>query len=1141
MTNVLLRTLSFPMTKYGGINAARAPEPKTPKGIMSHIRHKVAKGRGRYIDSSFDLDLTYITERIIAMSFPATGLESTYRNNLEDVARMLQQKHQDKFMVFNLSDRSYDVTKLNFQVLDFGWPDHLAPPLDRLCSICKSIDSWLASDPLHVVVVHCKGGKGRTGTVISAYMHYSNVCQSAEAALDQFAMKRFYDNKLGGVTQPSQRRYVHYFSDLLKNKITLIDTPVLLHTFILHGVPNFDGRNGCRLFLKIYQNLELVHTTDVHVGTVGQERIKITFPEELELAGEVLVKGFHKTLSGRDIVFRCQFHTCVLTDYVLVLEKSELDESFRDRRFPDASRVEFVFSPPLVEIQKGETIRKALQRNSKEIMEGVDLKAISLDKDVAQHEERTQPDGENNQSSPCNTEHYKGPLDESLYAKPGMKAKKAEGQDANEGVSSDCVLGSPVVSLKENRRLSEFELNWYRRVQEAGIPLQVKSATASDGTKLSCHSDWHIEELEDPIIDTRMTSKLGMPYHPKSKSIPTRFSSSSSAQGWGSFCGDFGRFDDCVFAEPQRISYSSRARSLDAVLENIGVPDCRNSYDAWVQSKHNKGSPCLTRQAAIVSDSVLTTPCSSFDQDCLIQLSPAVSRGSSMANGSRSLSSNPFDNLDEEALRKLRLEVEKRKDNPFADVLAGAGGEREIAEYDNQTKMPSNQPPSQLQIPKSVESDTAFITSPRTLSGIMLVDSLPSPEQKKALFFTNRWGGSSQSKGSIDGDLNAPKPDGVVASSCVSIVHASRQEPVGQSSEFAASYASDGPQSPARQGGSKKNKPVLPPRRPEGLNLGKQFWYKPALSKLEAETALAHSTPGTFIVRDSQSLKDSYSLVMKATHSYYDSSTKRAGGVKHFLIMKTEKGFKLKGSTEPSFSSLTQFVLQHSIAAMQLPCKLVIPMKDCGLTSPPVKMLTDHNTHDPNALIPPPKPPLRATKSNPPTLPPPNREGPTRYGADGPAVKLSDTAIEMLTRGAATEITYLMSADVPQCSGPNVVRSAVSQFISRGPLQRPTPVHFEVNISGLLLIDKKQTVFFRRHYPIRSVTYCVVDPDNRKWISAAQRDRPSEERSIFGVVARKPGTMERYVCHLFAENAITQPATAIVSFINRVMELSAMQ
>ena len=50
-----------------------------------------------------------------AMSFPATGLESTYRNNLEDVAKMLKQKHEDKYMVFNLSERSYDVSKLNHQ------------------------------------------------------------------------------------------------------------------------------------------------------------------------------------------------------------------------------------------------------------------------------------------------------------------------------------------------------------------------------------------------------------------------------------------------------------------------------------------------------------------------------------------------------------------------------------------------------------------------------------------------------------------------------------------------------------------------------------------------------------------------------------------------------------------------------------------------------------------------------------------------------------------------------------------------------------------------------------------------------------------------------------------------------------------
>ena len=57
---------------------------------------------------------------------------------------------------------SINICSLNFlcyfvQVLDFGWPDHLAPPLERLCSICKSIDSWLNSDPVHVAVIHCKG------------------------------------------------------------------------------------------------------------------------------------------------------------------------------------------------------------------------------------------------------------------------------------------------------------------------------------------------------------------------------------------------------------------------------------------------------------------------------------------------------------------------------------------------------------------------------------------------------------------------------------------------------------------------------------------------------------------------------------------------------------------------------------------------------------------------------------------------------------------------------------------------------------------------------------------------------------------------------------------------------------------------
>lgn len=43
-------------------------------------------------------------------------------------------------------------------MLDFGWPDHHAPALDKICSICKAMDTWLSTDSRNVVVIHNKVG-----------------------------------------------------------------------------------------------------------------------------------------------------------------------------------------------------------------------------------------------------------------------------------------------------------------------------------------------------------------------------------------------------------------------------------------------------------------------------------------------------------------------------------------------------------------------------------------------------------------------------------------------------------------------------------------------------------------------------------------------------------------------------------------------------------------------------------------------------------------------------------------------------------------------------------------------------------------------------------------------------------------------
>ncbi|XP_038047143.1 tensin-like isoform X5 [Patiria miniata] len=317
--------------------------------MTTHVHAEIARQPSvgdSYIRYSFDLDVDYITERLIAVSFPAGGLEAQYRSNLRDVVRMLRSKHQDKYVVFNLSQKRHDIKQLSPQVYDLGWPDHLAPSLEKLCSICKHIETWLKADSHNVVVLHCKGGRGPIGVVVLAYMNYINITSSAETAMDRYAMKRFMEAKTESSMHPSQHRYVNYFTGLLTKSIQVNSAPLFLHHVLIHGVPNYDINGGCRPFLRVYQGMQPIFTSGVYSVPEGTSQFAITLGQALPIRGDILVKCYHKKFRAttRDVVFRCQFHTTAIMECRIVFQKSDLDDACTDARFPDFTKVEFIFS-----------------------------------------------------------------------------------------------------------------------------------------------------------------------------------------------------------------------------------------------------------------------------------------------------------------------------------------------------------------------------------------------------------------------------------------------------------------------------------------------------------------------------------------------------------------------------------------------------------------------------------------------------------------------------------------------------------------------------------------------------------------------------------------------------------------------------
>ena len=303
--------------------------------IGNFLKKLVSQNKNRFIIDEFDLDLTYITKKIIAMGLPSTSLESLYRNNITDVQNFFKKKHNNHHKVYNLcDDKKYD-NNIFYKQATFPFKDHESPPLNLIYKFCNDAKNFLLENDLNVVAIHCKAGKGRTGCFTCCLLLYLKYFDNAYDCIKYYGIRRTDDGK--GLTVPSQIRYVYYWEKIC-NDNNIIQFPIKFPTLFifnikLSSVPkiknfsplfiienyNDDGivvRNYCYNQNKFFNNNEFYCEFVL---------------KKFEVCGDVRICFYHKSIVKDDFIFKVWVNTYFLPKKgTYIIKKDMIDIACKD-------------------------------------------------------------------------------------------------------------------------------------------------------------------------------------------------------------------------------------------------------------------------------------------------------------------------------------------------------------------------------------------------------------------------------------------------------------------------------------------------------------------------------------------------------------------------------------------------------------------------------------------------------------------------------------------------------------------------------------------------------------------------------------------------------------------------------------------
>ncbi|KAF7654515.1 hypothetical protein LDENG_00068860 [Lucifuga dentata] len=335
------------------------------KELEKATRRMVSENKRRYQKDGFDLDLTYVTDRVIAMSFPSSGKQSFYRNPIHEVARFLDTKHEGHYKVYNLcSEKGYDPKFFHYRVERVFIDDHNVPSLEDMLKYTASVREWMSADPKNIIAIHCKGGKGRTGTLICTWLIDSDQFESAQDSLEYFGERRTdksRSSKFQGVETPSQSRYVGYYETMKTRFNRQLPPPksLRIRSIRIHSIAGVGRGDGSDFKVKIIVRKEVVfqcvcakQDNCTVFPDVGNNAAVISLQNGPVVEGDV--KVMFESSAGlpkgyEDVPFYFWFNTSFIVDNKLFLSREELDNPHKPKTwdlYKDDFGVTMLFSDP---------------------------------------------------------------------------------------------------------------------------------------------------------------------------------------------------------------------------------------------------------------------------------------------------------------------------------------------------------------------------------------------------------------------------------------------------------------------------------------------------------------------------------------------------------------------------------------------------------------------------------------------------------------------------------------------------------------------------------------------------------------------------------------------------------------------------